>query len=340
MKSLRRSVPYGVALLIACWVASASAADGVLKEGFYRAPPPPGAVQSHMQLGLLVTPDFSQRALIPISKKLKAQTSPAFENALIGGLSSLFEVRKVQDREATTVQGLDLLVQIRGYDRKHIRLTVYEVDTGGWLAEIREFNRPMNAELKGVWGLEKQLGETIQGLVSDIANDKQLLRFSVTKQEARAWRDKAAAARKANDLQGVFSNCVQAVAVAWPGTWVDVRCRTGLVQVASHLPQPPVLPEEARRRMERGKILVKNARNPQDMKAAATEMGLAVSAAPWWADGYYNLGLVEANIGSHAAAIRHLNFYLAADPKAQDAAEVKKKIYELELRQEKKIKPE
>ena len=335
---MRRGIRYVVALFAACLAAHSPAAEVVLSESFYKAPPPPGAVQTNMKVGLLVTPEFRKKAILPIGKKSTAQTSPAFENALSRALSSLFEVRKIQDHEAATVEGLDLLLQIRGYDRKHVRLTFYEVD-GRWLADVRDFVRPLSAELKGSFGLEKQLSETLQGLVSDIASDKELLGFAAKKQEARAWAQKAAAAGKANDLQGAFSNCVQAVAVAWPGTMIDVRCRRGLVQLAGTLPEPPVLPQEARRRMERGKILVKSARNPDDMKAAATEMERAVAAAPWWADGYYNLGLVEANVGSHAAAIRHLNFYLAANPDAPDAADVKNKIYELELKKEKKIKP-
>jgi len=335
---LRLGIRYALALLAVCWAVPSSAAEVVLKESFHKAAPPSGAVQTHMKVGLLVTPEFSKRAILRIGQHATAQTSPAFENALSRALSSLFEVQKIPDREAQTVQGLDLLLQIRGYDRKHVRLTFYEVDAG-WLAEVRDFVRPLSPELKGIYGLEKQLSETLQGLVSDIASDKELLGFAAKKQAAREWAQKAATAGKASDLQGAFSNCVEAVAVAWPGTMVDVRCRRGLVQLAGTLPKPPVLPAEARRRMERGKILVKNARNPADMKAAATEMERAVSAAPWWADGYYNLGLVEANVGSYAPAIRHLNFYLAANPSAPEAAAVKNKIYELELRKEKKIAP-
>jgi predicted TPR repeat methyltransferase len=98
------------------------------------------------------------------------------------------------------------------------------------------------------------------------------------------------------------------------------------------VPQPS---EEARRRMVRGKLLLKEAQGPLDADAAAQEIAKAIELAPWWWDAYYNLGIVSEKAGHFTDAIGCLKLYLLASPNGPDARAVQDKIYALELKAEK-----
>lgn len=100
----------------------------------------------------------------------------------------------------------------------------------------------------------------------------------------------------------------------------------------------PAIPEDARKYMVRGKTAFKSAKEVKDFAEAAEEFKKALLAAPWLAEGYYNLGIVQDKAGQYAAAIESLKLYVLASPNAEDTEKVKELIYEIEYRQEKAAK--
>lgn len=86
--------------------------------------------------------------------------------------------------------------------------------------------------------------------------------------------------------------------------------------------------------MARSRAAVKGAKDEQGFLRAANEFKEAVRAAPWLAEGYYNLGVVQDKAGSHDDAIRNLKLYILAAPDAPDIKQVRNIIYEIEYRQE------
>ena len=72
---------------------------------------------------------------------------------------------------------------------------------------------------------------------------------------------------------------------------VDQRLRESIIRIVLQLNPPPAVSEEAERRLIRGQMAVKVARNSDDLKAAASEFEQALRA-PWLAVAYFNLALV------------------------------------------------
>lgn len=98
--------------------------------------------------------------------------------------------------------------------------------------------------------------------------------------------------------------------------------------------QAKPIPEEFHRRMARGESALGAARDMGGFKRAADEYRAATRVAPWRADAYYNLGIVQDKAGLYDAAMRNLKIYLAANPDAADAAAVRKRVYQIEYRKE------
>lgn len=115
----------------------------------------------------------------------------------------------------------------------------------------------------------------------------------------------------------------------------DTSLRERIIKTVLNIKTAPPLPEETRKFMARGKAALKGAKEEKDFSEAAEEFKKAVLSAPWLAEGYYNLGIVQDKAGQHAAAIESLRLYLMAAPAANDADAVKELIYEIEYRKEK-----
>lgn len=113
----------------------------------------------------------------------------------------------------------------------------------------------------------------------------------------------------------------------------DQNARQKIIQAVRALPAPPPMPEDAIRYMARGEALVKMG-GAGSYASAAKEMEKAVLAAPWSADGYLNLGIVEESAEMYREAILNLRLYLLAAPQAANVHTVQTKIYELEVMQE------
>ncbi len=89
-------------------------------------------------------------------------------------------------------------------------------------------------------------------------------------------------------------------------------------------------PEDYDRHLEHGLMAFKDAQKPEDFAAVVTEFQAATDAAPWIADGWYNLGKAKEKAGDYLGAQDDLKLYLLLAPKAKDAAAVRKSIYDLE----------
>lgn len=107
--------------------------------------------------------------------------------------------------------------------------------------------------------------------------------------------------------------------------------RVKIVRYAASLPQQPGLPEKAREHLVRSAYLLKKG---QDIGLVENEMATALRLAPWWVEGYYNLGQLQAEQGKFDAAERNLKLFIdaaPADPRVQAAQD---KIYETRLARE------
>jgi tetratricopeptide (TPR) repeat protein len=118
----------------------------------------------------------------------------------------------------------------------------------------------------------------------------------------------------------------------------DYSLREKIIRHVQTMKPAPAMPEEARRHLVRGKAAFKGAKEARDFQDAADEFNKALLYAPWLAEGYYNLGVIQDKAGLHAEAMQNLKFYLLAAPKASDAEKVKELIYEIEYRKEKAVK--
>ena len=141
-------------------------------------------------------------------------------------------------------------------------------------------------------------------------------------------------AEEAGELRQALTHYVSALQSVSEGSSDDQRLREKIVRLVKKIEPPPAIPEEAKRRMARGRAAVDAARNEEGFRRAAEEFKAAVRVAPWLADGYYNLGIVQDKAALHTEAIRSLKLYLLAAPGAVDAEKVQNLIYEIEYRQE------
>jgi tetratricopeptide (TPR) repeat protein len=113
------------------------------------------------------------------------------------------------------------------------------------------------------------------------------------------------------------------------GTANDLR--TKIIRYAASLPQPPVFPEKAREHLVRSSYLLKKG---QDIVLVENEIVAALHYAPWWVEGYYNLGQLQAEQGKFDVAERNLKLFIEAvpaDPRVQAAQD---KIYETRMARE------
>ena len=118
----------------------------------------------------------------------------------------------------------------------------------------------------------------------------------------------------------------------------DYALREKIIRHVQTMKPAPAVPEEAKRYLVRGKAAFKGAKEARDFQDAAEEFKKALLYAPWLAEGYYNLGVIQDKAGQYDDAMKNLKFYLIAAPKAPDAEKVKELVYEIEYRKEKVAK--
>lgn len=107
--------------------------------------------------------------------------------------------------------------------------------------------------------------------------------------------------------------------------------RAAVVALARSMPEPPEIPEEARKHMVKSQFLLSRGAGRSQVEA---EIQAALDAAPWWSDGYYNLGLIQGAQERYKDAIASLRSFMAGSPDSPQAQAAQDKIYEFEISQE------
>jgi len=113
-----------------------------------------------------------------------------------------------------------------------------------------------------------------------------------------------------------------------------------VIKLALSFTPPLAIPEEAKRHMAGGIAALKIAKDVSGYKEAEKQFEKARTVAPWWADPYFNIGIIKEKTWKfyfgfdaergYKSAVENLNLYLLAAPNAPDANAVRSKIYELE----------
>jgi tetratricopeptide (TPR) repeat protein len=117
----------------------------------------------------------------------------------------------------------------------------------------------------------------------------------------------------------------------------DRHVREAIIKVVRAMPAPPPIPEETLRSMTRGEAKLKMG-GGGSYEGAAKEMEQAVLAAPWLADGYFNLGIVQEKAEMFGQAIQNFQLCIFAVPQSPNAKAVQAKIYGLEVMREEQEK--
>lgn len=115
------------------------------------------------------------------------------------------------------------------------------------------------------------------------------------------------------------------------GSAASRETRAAVVALARAMPEPPEIPEEARKHMVKSQFLLNRGAGQSQVEA---EIQAALDAAPWWSDGYYNLGLVQGAQGRYKDGIASLRSFMAGSPDSPQAQAAQDKIYEFEISQE------
>lgn len=162
-----------------------------------------------------------------------------------------------------------------------------------------------------------------------------LVGFNLT----RAWSaDEEALGRQAEEagkLREALTHYVATLQDAPQGSDAELRWRERIIKLVQNIQPPPAIPEDARKFAVRGQTAVREAKSASDFQEATKEFKKALRIAPWWADGYFNLGVAQEKAGQLNEAIRSLKLYLLAAPDATDGRKVQDQIYAIEYHQEK-----
>lgn len=130
---------------------------------------------------------------------------------------------------------------------------------------------------------------------------------------------------------GKWLGAIFAYRRGWHAALVKARAEfeARFQETVARYPDPagrPELPEEARRFKVQAEAAVRDKR----LADALRYYGQAVNAAPWWAEGFFNVALLYAEQKQYEGAIRNMKRYLVLLPKAANAREAQDKIYEWE----------
>lgn len=283
------------------------------------------------------------------------KTDPEFVNAVKAELSATFQdVRLAGD--AADSKGADYVVTINGDFPATIGLSFHEPRPEGAAAS---FERPGTASQhnKGVAVLqilllpvtlvalptglngrlfvrgpfERRISDALHEITEEIRGDTKLLETPVRRAKAEAEERAADEADRAGNSRDALSRYAGALRQCSPGAEAERRVRDKLFRLARAMNPPPAPSDEAKVHAERAHSFLRRGKDPRAYQKAIEEYRMALDQAPWWAEGYYNLGLVQDKAEDFAGAAQSLKLYLLAAPDAADADVVKKKIVDLEV---------
>jgi tetratricopeptide (TPR) repeat protein len=118
----------------------------------------------------------------------------------------------------------------------------------------------------------------------------------------------------------------------------DNDLREKIIRHVQTISPAPVVPEEAKRYLDRGMAAAEDAKNEKDYKDASDEFQKAVNIAPWLGAGYRGLAVTQDKSGQYAAALQNLKFFLLTNPSAENAEKAKTLRNKIEYRMEKAAK--
>jgi len=118
----------------------------------------------------------------------------------------------------------------------------------------------------------------------------------------------------------------------------DYALREKIIRHVQTISPAPVVPEEAKRYLDRGMAAAEDAKNEKDYKDASDEFQKAVNIAPWLGAGYRGLAVTQDKSGQYAAALQNLKFFLLTNPSAENAEKAKTLRNKIEYRMEKAAK--
>ena len=112
-------------------------------------------------------------------------------------------------------------------------------------------------------------------------------------------RDEAAAEAAGREARSAEAFLLWANAIGRAfdlGKEAETETTMKMLDYANILPVKPGLPEKAREHAVRAQYLLGKSKNPD---GAAKELRAAIAIAPWWADSYHDLGMLESVRGNH-----------------------------------------
>ena len=109
----------------------------------------------------------------------------------------------------------------------------------------------------------------------------------------------------------------------------DLRIR--ILRLAANMPNPPAVPDAAHEHVVRAEVYLKRGRGAAEVEQ---EIEQALKLAPWWAEGYFNKGLVQGSGNRYRDAIGTLELFIAGAPSHANVRLAREKIVEFKIAQE------
>lgn len=146
-------------------------------------------------------------------------------------------------------------------------------------------------------------------------------------------------AERKGDRAAMLQAWTVALQTAPIGSDVDLRVRERYLAALAALGTLPGVPDDAQRRMVRGKVLFQEAKSKADYDAAIDEMLKAIEIAPWWDLAYFNASLALEGAGQFRDGARFLRLYLHAAPNSPDAAAARTRMFEMDFKADRANEP-
>jgi tetratricopeptide (TPR) repeat protein len=141
--------------------------------------------------------------------------------------------------------------------------------------------------------------------------------------------DLAAEEGRFDEASSRYSAAIEKAAGLGGPAIMDVRVR--ILKKVNSLPDEPALSEKAREHLVRSSYIIKNSQN---LDQAEKELGAALVTDPWWLEGYYNIGILQAKLNRFEIAEENLSIYPAAAPPGPKTQGAQDKIYEIRMARE------
>jgi len=120
---------------------------------------------------------------------------------------------------------------------------------------------------------------------------------------------------------------LQRYAADLQGNPSDNALRAKIITLAQEMKPAPPIPEAAREHYVMATTFVGSAKDATGYERAIGEFKAALLAAPWWAEAYKNLAIVQKTAVRYDDAIANLQLYLLSQP--VDARDAQDEIYKL-----------